>query len=92
MRAALGAGRFRLVRQFLTESLLLSFCGSLTGLAIAAWGSKALVKLAAQIPRATEIGLDWRVFVFLLSVCVATAIGFSPAAKQSAGPRTSLLI
>ncbi|MFN0105217.1 MAG: ABC transporter permease [Bryobacteraceae bacterium] len=77
IRAALGAGKLRLMRQFLTESLLLAMGGELAGLAIGVWGSRALVKIAgAQIPRAEEIGLDWRLFAFLLAVCVTTGIGF----------------
>lgn len=83
-RAALGAGRLRLARQFLTESLLLSFGGGLVGVAIAWWGTDLLVALgSAKIPRAHEIApiLDWGAFTFLLLVCVATAIlfGLAPA-------------
>jgi predicted permease len=79
-RSALGAGRGRLVRQFLTESLLLAFCGGVAGLAVGIWGRRLLVKFAAtQIPRAGEIVLDWRVFAFLLAVCLATGIGFGLA-------------
>jgi predicted permease len=85
IRAALGAGRFRLLRQFLTESLLLVFCGGVAGLAISGWASNALVKLAApEVPRAAEIGLDWRVFAFLLTVCVAAGIGFGLAQAMAA--------
>jgi putative ABC transport system permease protein len=85
IRAALGAGRSRLVRQFLTESILLAFAGGLLGLAIAAWGGGLLVKLtAAQIPRYSEIGLDWRVFTFLLVACVVTGIGFGLAPAMAA--------
>jgi predicted permease len=88
IRAALGAGRFRLVRQFMTESLLLAFCGGTAGLAISVWGRSALIKLvAAQTPRAAEIGLDGRVFAFLLTVCVVTGIGFglAPAIAAARG-------
>jgi putative ABC transport system permease protein len=80
IRAALGAGRLRLIRQFLTESVLLAFCGGLLGLAIASWGAVLLLKLAGtQIPRSWEIGVDWRVFTWLLAVCVVTGIGFGLA-------------
>jgi predicted permease len=79
-RSALGASRSRLVRQFLTESLMLAFCGGAAGLAIGVWARAVLVKFAAaQIPRASEIGLDWRVFVFLLAVCSIAGIGFGLA-------------
>jgi len=85
IRAALGARRFRLVRQFLTESLLLGFCGGMAGLTISVTGSSALVNLAtAQIPRAAQIGPDWRVFAFLLTVCVAVGIGFGLAPAMAA--------
>ena len=80
IRAALGAAGLRLMRQFLTESILLALGGGLVGLAIAAWGTHVLLKLAAaQIPRSWEIGLDWRVFAFLLVVCVVTGVGFGLA-------------
>ncbi len=81
-RAALGASRARLVRQFLVENLLLSFTGGLIGVAIARWGSDLLVAIgSARIPRAHEIALDWRVFGFLLLACLATAVlfGLAPA-------------
>jgi predicted permease len=81
-RAALGAGRTRLVRQFLAESLLLSLAGGLVGVAVARWGTDLLVALgSAKIPRAHEIALDWSAFGFLLLVCLATAVlfGLAPA-------------
>jgi putative ABC transport system permease protein len=93
IRAALGASRFRLMRQFLTESLLLALCGGVAGLGIGVWGSRALVRIAAaQIPRAGEIGLDWRVFAFLLAVCVTTGIGFglAPAIAAARGGASAL--
>ena len=82
VRAALGAGRSRVVRQFLTESLLLSLAGGLIGLGVARLGVRLLLVLAsARIPRAYELGMDWRAFGFLLSVCIAAAVlvGLVPA-------------
>ncbi|MCU1232909.1 MAG: hypothetical protein JWP63_876 [Candidatus Solibacter sp.] len=88
IRAALGAGRLRLIRQFLTESLLLSLGGGITGLVLGTVGCRLLLRLAAsQIPRAEEIGLDWRVFAFLLAVCTLTGIGYglAPAIAAARG-------
>jgi len=93
IRAALGARRLRIVRQFLTESLLLAGAGAAAGLALGVWGSRALVWAAAgQFPRAGEIGLDWRVFVFLLAVSVAAAIGFGVAPALAAARGGSLAL
>lgn len=81
-RAALGAGRLRLVRQFLAESLLLSVAGALLGMFVAHWGTTTLVTvMAGRIPRIHDVTLDWRAFAFLLVVCLATAIffGLAPA-------------
>jgi len=93
IRAALGAGHFRVMRQFLTESLLLALAGAVVGLAIGVWASRVLVTIAAeQIPRAGDIGLDWRVFAFLLAVCVTTGIGFglAPAIAAARGGARAL--
>lgn len=93
IRASLGAGRWRLMRQFLTESLLLSAAGGVMGLLLSIWGRRVLVRVAAaQIPRAEEIGLNWSVIAFLLVVCLAAAIGFglAPALAASRGGAGSL--
>jgi putative ABC transport system permease protein len=93
IRTALGVGRLRLIRQFLTESLMLALAGGLAGLVVGTWGSRLLVKTAAeQIPRAGEIGLDWRVFSFLLAACVTTGIGFglAPAVTAARGGASAL--
>ncbi len=82
VRTALGAARGRLVRQLLTESLVLSLVGGGVGLAIAWWGTTELMLVAApHIPRAHEVGVDWRVFAFLLSICTLNGVvlGIVPA-------------
>ena len=86
VRTALGAGRWRVVRQLLTESVLLSAAGGLLGLLLARWGVDALVKLApSSIPRLSEIGINKGVFAFTALVSLATGIlfGFAPAIEMS---------
>jgi putative ABC transport system permease protein len=83
IRAALGARRMRLIRQFLTESLLVSLAGGILGLGLAWWGTQQILAMAAaHIPRSHEIGIDWRVFAFLFVACAVTgaALGVAPAA------------
>jgi predicted permease len=86
VRAALGATQGRVVRQLLTESLLLAFAGGGLGLLFAAWGTRAaLGLLPAALPRAEEIGLDSRVLFFTLLVSVAAGLlfGLVPALRTS---------
>jgi putative ABC transport system permease protein len=84
-RAALGAGRLRLARQFLAESLLLAMAGGIAGSMVALWGNRLLVTLgAARIPRVQEIAIDWRTFAFLLLVCLASGVLFSLAPALTA--------
>ncbi len=84
-RAALGAGRLRMVRQFLAEGLLLSVLGGVFALIVASWGTRLLVQLgSAKIPRAHEVALDWRTFAFLAIVCLVTAVLFSLAPAYQA--------
>jgi putative ABC transport system permease protein len=84
MRAALGAGRARLVRQCLTESAALGLVGGMAGVALAAFGVQPFVALwPGTLPRATEIQLDWRVLLFAVAVSLASGVlfGLAPALR-----------
>jgi putative ABC transport system permease protein len=77
LRSALGASRLRVIRQLLTESVLLSFAGGVLGLVLAIWWSDLLIALGKKdIPRAIQVGLDWRVLGFTLGVTVLTGFVF----------------
>jgi putative ABC transport system permease protein len=85
LRAALGAGRRRIVRQLLTENLLLAALGGGLGLLVAYWGSLSLSKLAASfLPRMEEVSVDGRVlgFACLLSLASGLAFGLVPAVRS----------
>jgi predicted permease len=85
VRAALGAGRTRIVRQLLTESLLLAGLGGLAGLLLAKLAVKALVRLApAQLPRLDLIDIDGRILAFTLCISLLTGLlfGLAPAIQS----------
>ncbi len=88
VRLALGAGRFRLARQVLTESLVLAMAGALAGVALAVWMKGALQYLvpSSQLPFARgDSGLNGHVLAFTLLLCVGTALlsGLAPALQSS---------
>jgi putative ABC transport system permease protein len=86
IRRAMGAGRFRLVRQMLTESLLLAIVGGIAGVLIALWGVPALMALnPGNLPRRGEIGVDYQAIIFALGVSFITSafFGVVPALRAA---------
>ena len=86
IRAAMGASRMRVIRQLLTESVLLSLVGGGVGLLLAVWWSDLLIALGKEdIPRAVQVGMDWRVLGFTLGVSLLTGLifGLAPAFHSS---------
>lgn len=86
VRVALGAGQTRIVRQLLTESILLAFIGGGLGLFLADFGTSAVVAAVPRtIPRAEEIGVDLRVllFTFFASLLAGIVFGLAPALNTS---------
>ncbi|HYW47473.1 MAG TPA: ABC transporter permease [Bryobacteraceae bacterium] len=87
IRSALGAGRGRVARQLLTESVVLAFAGGAAGLAIAKYGARALIgAVPGGLPRMENIGVDGWVLAFTLTVSLLTGIvfGLAPALQISA--------
>jgi putative ABC transport system permease protein len=77
IRAALGAGRARLVRQFFLEGLVLSLLGTTTGILLAQLGIETMLKIMpAEIPRLDQVQLDWRVLAFTLTLAFITSLVF----------------
>lgn len=86
IRTALGATRSRVVRQLFTESIVLSIFGGALGLALATWGTSAILSAVPEgLPRSSHIGVDWSVLGFTLVISIVAGIifGFAPALKIS---------
>jgi putative ABC transport system permease protein len=94
VRAALGAGRSRLVRQFMTESLLLTLFGGALGVLLAFWGVEVLLVLAPpSLPRTEDVSMNFPVLAFALgiSVLVAVSLGIVTALRATAAdPQAAL--
>jgi predicted permease len=86
IRAALGADRSRLIRQLLTESVVLSLTGGALGLLLSTWGIKIFVAFAPNwLPNVRTIGIDARVLAFTFVIAIATGLmfGLAPALRAS---------
>ena len=82
IRAAIGAGRLRIVQQLLTESLVLATAGGLLGSLLAIWATKSFIAAYPTVlPRSADIGVDWVVLAFTVGLCLFTAVlfGLAPA-------------
>ncbi len=86
IRSAMGAGRWRIARQLLTESVLLSLVGGAVGLLLARWCVDLILYISPDaIPRSREIGLSWRVFAFTIGLSFLTGIIFGLVPALQAG-------
>jgi predicted permease len=86
VRAALGAKRSRIVRQLLSEGMVLSVVSGIAGVVLGTWGVRVMLALSPkQLPRADEIGLDYRVLAFSAGVVLLTGLVFGLTAAIPAG-------
>jgi putative ABC transport system permease protein len=83
IRMALGAHRWRVIRQLLTEGVMLALVGGAAGLLLAVWGLEAILAMVPTglLPRAEEVNMDWRVLLFAMGVSLLTGVisGLAPA-------------
>jgi predicted permease len=95
IRAALGAGRSRLIRQLLTESIVLALAGGFAGMVFGYWGSSAvdLLNVPSVVPLQFDFGFDWRVFAFGFAAALVTGliVGIVPAVRASRGNLAGIL-
>ena len=94
IRAALGAARTRILRQLLTESLVLALAGAAAGLLLATWSVAALQRVApTNIPRLTSIAIDLPVVIFTLAIGLATGLifGMAPAWQSASASQSEAL-
>jgi len=95
IRAALGAARTRLIRQLLTESILLALMGGAVGILLGHWGSSAFssLHLGTELPLRFDFHFDWRVFAyaFLFAVLTGIVVGLVPAIRASRGNLNAIL-
>jgi len=86
VRAALGAGRARIAAQLVTENIILAVAGSILGLAISIWATRAMLALVpGSMPRADDIAVDWRVMLAVSAMALVAGIAFGLAAATQAG-------
>jgi predicted permease len=92
-RVALGASRSRLIRQLLTESVLLALAGGLTGLLFGYWGLRALGSVDLHANLSFQVGLDWRVLGYALGAAILTGlvVGIVPALRVAGGELNATL-
>jgi putative ABC transport system permease protein len=93
LRRALGATRLRIVRQLLTEALVLAVAGAMAGALFAWWATGTLMRLAPDDVRALHVALDWGTLIYAaaVAVCAGVAFGLAPALQCSSGDLTSAL-
>ena len=95
IRAALGAARNRLIRQLMTESIVLALLGGVAGILLGIWGSSTLasVNIQTDLPINFDFGFDWRVFAYATAAALVTGIvvGIVPAIRASRGNLSAIL-